>query len=200
MTVLLVLLSLHLSADSVPDPLSPLLAKLEDASMLGGRFVRTDRWALTLEEDTTRGVFSLCEPDLFLLDYSQPEGRRAGYDGSRLYTVEPESEQVVVFSSGGPGSFLHRMRSYADSGRVTAVESRGDSVEVTLEGDLGKGLRRVEVGFFLGDSLPYLFASTDANGNTTTYRLDGVHTSSQPDPDALEMVVPEGFEIVVSEG
>jgi outer membrane lipoprotein-sorting protein len=200
MVLLLLLLSIRLSAQALPDPLDPLLARLEQASMLVGSFVRTDHWALTMQNETSRGEFSLCEPDLFLLDYFEPEGRMAGYDGERLYTVEPESRQVVIFSSGGPGSFLHRMRAYADSGRVAEVEIRGDSVEVTLEGELGRGIRRIEVGFLLSDSLPYLFSSTDANGNRTTYHLDDLAISSEPDSGALQMTVPDGYEIVRSEG
>lgn len=183
-----------LSSPSPEAPLAPLNARMETAGSLAGSFVRTDYLALTMEADTSRGEFLLASPNLFLLDFEEPEGRLMGFDGERSYTVEPATRQVVVYESRRPESFVGTLRSYGDSSMVDSMEVAGDSVTVWLEG-AGSGIRSVAAGYTLSDSLPFLYATTDANGNTITYRLHSVAAGGEPEEGAFDLQVPEGFSV-----
>lgn len=177
-------------------PLSPLLRKLEDTGYLTGSFSQTDFWALTLEEESSSGTMHLAPPDLFRLSYSCPSGSATGYDGSVLYTVEPDLRQVIVYSSGEPESFLHLLSECDDSTLCQILRSGGDSLMVRLDGDFGQGISRIEVGYTISDSLPYIFSTTDYNGNTTTYWLTGLTAASGYSEDVFGFSVPEGYEVI----
>ncbi|MBD3276845.1 MAG: hypothetical protein GF388_00950 [Candidatus Aegiribacteria sp.] len=192
----LVLLLIITAEGSAADPL---VEKMRNTVFMTGDFVQTDRWALTLEEETSSGTMYIAQPDLFLLSYSDPEGYRKGYDGSVLYTVEPDLQQVILYTSSEPGSFLHMLDRCADSTVTESVISRGDSVRVILEGDFGQGINGMEVAFTSADSLPYFFSTTDYNGNVTSYSISGVTTSETFSIEDFQLTVPEGFAVVEPE-
>lgn len=187
-------LFLALSGISPEAPLEPLNSRLEDVESLGGSFVRTDYRVLTMESDTSRGTFMLASPNLFLLDFTDPEGRLIGFDGDRSYTVEPQTSQVIVYRDQRPDTFLGTLRGYDDSSMVDSLRVRGDSVTVWLEAT-GSGIETVAAGYTLSDSLPFLYSTTDANGNTITYRLDSVRVGGAPPEGAFELEVPEGYAV-----
>ena len=177
----------------------PLVEKMRNTEFMTGDFVQTDRWALTLEEETSSGTMYIARPDLFLLSYSDPEGYRKGYDGSVLYTVEPDLEQVILYTSSEPGSFLHMLDRCTDPAVTETVVSRGDSVRVIMEGDLGQGISVMEVAFTSADSLPYYFSTTDYNGNVTSYTISGVTASNTFSIEDFQLTVPEGYAVVEPE-
>ena len=177
-------------------PLSPLLEKMGNTVFMTGSFAQTDYWALTLEEETSSGTMYIAQPDLFLLSYSEPEGSGTGYDGSVFYTLEPDLQQVLLYPSREPGSFLHLIEKCADSTVTETVQRCGDSISVKLEGDFGDGINHMEVGFTLSDSLPYLFSTTDYNGNTTIYEMWDVTTAEFYPENAFRLVVPNGYTVV----
>ncbi len=181
-------------------PLSPLLEKLSDTGYMTGSFSQTDFWALTLEEESSSGTMHLALPDLFRLSYSDPEGSATGYDGTVLYTVEPDLHQVIIYPSREPESFLHLLSQCDDSTICRTLESGDDSLIFELEGDFGQGISLMEVGFALSDSLPFLFSTTDYNGNTTTYRLWDLITSADYPAGVFSFPAPEGYEIIDPEG
>jgi outer membrane lipoprotein-sorting protein len=161
-----------------------------------GSFAQTDYWALTLEEETSSGTMYIAQPDLFLLSYSEPEGSGTGYDGSVFYTLEPDLQQVLLYPSREPGSFLHLIEKCADSTVTETVQCCGDSISVELEGDFGDGINHMEVGFTLSDSLPFLFSTTDYNGNRTVYEMWDVTTADLYPENAFQLVVPNGYTVV----
>lgn len=177
-------------------PLSPLLRKMENTEYMTGLFEQTDRWALTLQEETSDGTMHLGRPDLFRLSYSGPRGGATGYDGSVLYTVEDDIEQVIIYPSREPGSFLHLLDRCSDSTLTEVLHSGNDSLVVRLDGEFGEGITSMTVGFTLSDSLPFLFSSTDCNGNRTTYRLREVSTFDDLPDGVFALNVPEGYEVV----
>lgn len=177
-------------------PISPLLEKMRNTVFMTGSFSQTDSWALTLEEETSSGIMYIAQPDLFLLSYSEPEGSGTGYDGSVLYTIEPDLEQVLLYPSREPGSFLHLIEKCADSTVTENVQYSGDSVSVELEGDFGEGINRMSVGFTLSDSLPFLFSTTDYNGNRTAYGMRDVTTADSYAESVFQLSVPEGYTVV----
>ncbi|MBN2587910.1 MAG: outer membrane lipoprotein carrier protein LolA [Candidatus Fermentibacteraceae bacterium] len=181
-------------------PLSPLLDKLSDTGYMTGSFSQTDFWALTLEEESSSGIMHLALPDLFRLSYSDPEGSETGFDGTVLYTVEPDLRQVIIYPSREPESFLHLLSQCDDSTICRTLESGEDSLLFELEGDFGQGIRLMEVGFTLSDSLPFLFSTTDYNGNTTTYRLRDLVTSADCPDGVFSFSAPDGYEIIDPEG
>ena len=175
-------------------PMEALNHRLQSVESLRGSFVRTDYLVLTMEADTTWGTFILAPPNLFVLEFTEPEGRRIGFDGRRSYTVEPATDQVIIYEDRSPDSFLGTLRSYDDSTMVDSVRIRGDSVMVLLDG-AGRGVATVRTGYTLSDSLPFLYATTDANGNSITYRLEGVRAGGTPSEDAFGLEVPEGYAV-----
>lgn len=187
---------LMLSAVLMTSPVTPLLEKLRDTAYMTGSFQQADHWALTLEEEFSSGTMHLAQPDLFKLAYSDPPGAATGYDGSALYTVEPDLQQVLLYPSREPESFLHLLDQCSDTTLSRVVESRDDSLLVALEGDFGEGINRIEVGFTLSDSLPFLFATTDYNGNTTEYRIWDISTAADHPEGVFSYSVPEGYRII----
>ena len=175
-------------------PLEPLNSRLEQAEGLAGRFRRLDYRVLTMESDTSRGSFLLANPNLFLLEFTDPSGRRMGFDGTDSYTVEPSSRQVMIYSGQRPSSFLGTLGAYRDSSLVDSVSVAGDSVTVWLEGH-GGGIRTVVAGYTLSDSLPFLYATEDANGNRITYLIDSVRVSGPVDLPAFALDIPEGYAV-----
>jgi len=185
-----------LFATTATSPVNPLLEKMRNTVFMTGSFVQTDEWALTLEEETSSGTMYIAQPDLFLLSYSEPAGSETGYDGSVLYTIEPDLDQVFLYPSGEPGSFLHLIEKCADSSVTETTLYSGDSVTVELAGDFGEGINRMKVGFTLSDSLPFFFSTTDYNGNMTSYEMREVTTADSYPEDTFQLVVPDGYAVV----
>jgi len=176
--------------------LSPLLEKMRNTVLMTGSFSQTDFWALTLEEETSSGIMYLSHPDLFLLSYTEPYGSAIGYDGSILYTIEADLQQVLLYPSGEPGSFLHMLEKGDDTTISEILQFSDDSMTVLLEGDFGDGINRMRVGFTLSDSLPFLFSTTDYNGNRTEYRIWDLTVDDSCPENIFQLVVPDGYTIV----
>ncbi|MCK5116410.1 MAG: outer membrane lipoprotein carrier protein LolA [Candidatus Aegiribacteria sp.] len=176
--------------------LNPLLEKMKNTVFMTGSFIQTDSWALTLEEETSSGTMYLGHPDLFLLSYTEPAGAAMGYDGSVLYTVEADLQQVILYSSGEPGSFLHMLEKCADSTIAETLQFSGDSLIILLEGDFGEGISRMKVGFTLSDSLPFLFSTTDYNGNRTEYSIWNLTTDDYSPENVFQLIIPDGYTVV----
>ncbi|NOQ21677.1 MAG: hypothetical protein GQ565_03360 [Candidatus Aegiribacteria sp.] len=176
--------------------MNPLLEKMRNTVFMTGSFAQTDSWALTLEEETSSGTMYLGHPDLFLLSYTEPDGSAMGYDGSVLYTIEADLRQVLLYPSGEPGSFLHMLEKCADTAIAETPRLSGDSLIILLEGDFGEGISRMKVGFTLSDSLPFLFSTTDYNGNRTEYAIRDLTTDDSCPEGIFELVLPDGYTIV----
>jgi len=175
---------------------NPLLEKMRNTVFMTGSFNQTDFWALTLEEETSSGTMYLGHPDLFLLSYSEPPGAAMGYDGSVLYTIEADLQQVILYPSREPGSFLHMLEKCADTTVTETMQLNGDSLTVILEGDFGEGISSMKVGFTLSDSLPFLFSTTDYNGNRTEYTIRDLTTDDSSPEGIFQLIVPDGYTIV----
>jgi outer membrane lipoprotein-sorting protein len=192
------ILVLLITASVSASPLDPLTARLEGAAFLSGSFVQTDAWALTLEEETSTGTVFLAPPNLFLFEYSDPPGKRMGFDGENLYTVDALFEQVILYEGSAPGSFMNMLERCSDTTLVCSVEYGGDSVIVSLSGDLGEGISTMVVGYTMSDSLPWLFRTTDINNNVTSYSIREIEIQAVGPEAFFTMVVPEGFELIDS--
>ena len=138
-------------------------------------------------------------PNLFLLEYTDPAGKRMGFDGENLYTVDALFRQVILYGDSDPGSFPGMLEHFSDTTLVCSVETDGDSVVVSLTGDLGEGISSMVVGYTASDSLPWLFSTRDLNGNVTSYSVCGVEIESSTPDGFFTMVVPPGFELIDSE-
>ena len=177
-------------------PLEPLLEKMQNATFMTGFFSQTETWALTLEEEISSGTMYIAHPDLFLLKYTDPQGAGTGYDGSCFFTIEPDIRQVIIYPGREPGKFLHMIEKCADSSAAETVEYNNDSLFVLLEGDFGEGIVRMIVGFTASDSLPFLFGTTDVNGNCTSYRMWNIEIESSIPEGIFDMVVPDGYTVI----
>ncbi|MEN8208024.1 MAG: outer membrane lipoprotein carrier protein LolA [Candidatus Fermentibacteria bacterium] len=176
--------------------INPLLEKLRNTEFLTGSFTQTDFWALTLEEEISSGTLYLGHPNLFLLSYTEPAGAAKGFDGSVLYTIEADLQQVILYTSGEPGSFLHILEQSSDTTVTESVQMEGDSLIVLLEGDFGEGISRMKVGYTLSDSLPFLFCTTDYNGNRTDYSIWNLTTAVTCPENTFQLILPDGYTVV----
>ena len=177
-------------------PVDPVLERLAGAGMLEAVFTQSDHWALTLVDEESSGTVYLGPPNLFRLVYSEPAGRSLGFDGSDLYTIEPEASQVLIHRTGEPGSFLALLEEARDPEVVTMTQQSGDSVLIALEGDFGEGITEMSVGYTVSDSLPYLFETIDCNGNSTTWEFSSFTVHSCLDQSLFDLEVPEGYELL----
>jgi len=191
------LLVLSLTGSSALDPI---VERIGGAGYLTGSFTQIDRWALTQEEETSTGTLRLANPNLFLLEYDDPEGWCSGFDGEMLYTVEPDVRQVILYPYEEPGSFLHFVERASASSGTETVEVSGDSILVSVTGDLGEGITALRVGYTESDGLPWLFETTDANGNRTTYLMSALEIHDSAPAGIFDLEVPEGFVVVSPEG
>jgi len=177
-------------------PAACMLDKLEAASLLEAGFEQTDFWALTRETEVFTGTLVLSRDGRFLLDYSDPGGRRMGFDGEALYTVDPLYRQVLIDSSSQPASFTALLESIRDP-EVPAVSScSGDTVFVVMDGPTGQGISRMEFCFLSSDSLPRGLSTFDQNGNWSRWRLTGVSVSDDTPGSVFELVTPAGYEVL----
>ncbi|MCK5065068.1 MAG: outer-membrane lipoprotein carrier protein LolA [Candidatus Fermentibacteraceae bacterium] len=177
-------------------PLDPLLEKMQNTIFMSGSFTQTDLWALTLEEEISSGIMYIAHPDLFLLKYTDPQGAGTGYDGSYFYTIEPDIQQVIIYPGREPGNFLHMIEKCADSSAAETLEYNNDSLLVLLEGDFGEGIIRMKVGYSISDSLPFLFGTTDVNGNSTSYQMWDITIDNNIPDNIFNMVIPDGYSVV----
>ncbi len=179
--------------------LDPLTSKLSNTVFLTGSFTQTETWALTRETETTRGSLDLAHPNLFRLEYSDPRGRVTGCDGVRVYTIEPLSNEIVVYGESGPEGFLHLLNRADDDGMLIEGTSAAGLVTVSVTGDLGGGVIGMEVCFAMADSLPVRFATTDVNGNETAWELSGLEAHDSLPVGCFVMEVPDGYTVVSGE-
>jgi outer membrane lipoprotein-sorting protein len=176
--------------------LDPVVEKLKQGCMFEADFLQTDIWALTREEEYSLGHLFITFPDLFLLDYSDPDGRKLGFDGEFLYSIEPDAEQVLIYEAGEAGSFLYMLESCSDQEFPESYSQSGDSVCVILSGDLGQGITRIEMIYGTVDSLPIWFLTEDINGNINSYRFSNFVQSAVSPEDVFPLIVPNGYQIV----
>ncbi len=188
--MVIILLSLVVSTLS----LEPLTEKLESMEYLTGSFIQTDYWALTLDSEVSGGTLHLAHPNLFLLEYDDIPGRATGCTGSGVFTVDPEFMEILVYS-GTPTGFLHILSTPAEGGSSAEYRLDGDSLTVIMTGDFDGGITGITAGYTLSDSLPYLLATEDSNGNTTTWELTGLSTSGSP-PDVFSLPDLPGYVLV----
>lgn len=176
--------------------LDPLTSKLEDTVFLTGSFIQTETWALTRETETACGSLGLAHPNLFRLEYSDPAGRVTGCDGTRVFTIEPLNDEVVVYGESGPEGFLHLLSRADDDGMVIEGNSSSGMVAVSVRGDLGGGISGMEVCYSMSDSLPTTFSTSDVNGNETVWALSGLEVHGSVPRDFFSLEVPEGYSVV----
>jgi outer membrane lipoprotein-sorting protein len=174
--------------------LQPLSLRLESAVYLTGSFVQTDYWALTLDSETSAGTMHLAHPNLFLLQYDNSDGEAMGCDGINVFTVDPVFQEVLVYS-GSPAGFLHILSSISESDCISAASENGDSVTVTATGEFDDGITQITAGYTLSDSLPFLFSTTDANGNSTSWSISGIEIGDSV-PDIFTVPAPDGYSVV----
>lgn len=184
------------AACAASGPACGMLEKLGSASLLSADFSQSDYWALTRETESSAGRLLLARDGRFLLDYADPEGRRMGFDGSVLYTVDPLYMQVLLDPSSEPASFTALLESAGDPGLATDSRINGDTVFVDMEGEIGQGISRMSFCFLMSDSLPRMLSTFDGNGNRSTWTLRSVEVTGADPGSAFDLAVPDGFEVL----
>ena len=174
--------------------LDGLRAKMETIEYLTGSFIQTDYWALTLDSEQSSGILHLARPNLFLLQYDDLEGRATGSTGDQVYTVDPEFQEILLYT-GSPAGFLHILTSGEQGSGENSSTQCGDSVTVTLSGVFDGGITTITAGYTLADSLPFLLSTVDANGNTTCWELSDLTQSDSP-ADVFRIPEIPGYAIV----
>lgn len=174
--------------------LQPLSQRLENVIYLTGIFVQTDYWALTLDSETASGTMHLAHPNRFLLQYSDFEGRAMGCTGTEVFTVDPEFDEILVYS-GSPTGFLHILSSASEDDCTTVSSESGDSITVTATGLFEGGVTEITAGYTLSDSLPFLFSTMDANGNSTSWIISDLNISDTV-PDIFSIPDLSGYTLV----
>ncbi|MCD4709035.1 MAG: outer membrane lipoprotein carrier protein LolA [Candidatus Sabulitectum sp.] len=174
--------------------LRPLSERLEDAIYLTGSFAQTDYWALTMDSEEASGTMHLAHPNRFLLQYDGSEDRVMGCTGTEVFTVDPVFSEILVYS-GSPTGFLHIL-SFASENECSVVSSQsGDSITVIASGLFEGGITEITAGYTLSDSLPFLFSTTDANGNSTSWEIADLQISDTV-PDIFFIPQLAGYSII----
>lgn len=179
--------------------LDPLTTKLSNTVFLTGSFIQTETWALTRETEATSGSLGLAHPNLFRLLYTDPPGRVTGCDGTRVYTIEPLNEEVVVYGESSPEGFLHLLTRADADGMIIEGTTAAGLCTVSVRGDLGGGVSGMEVCYTLSDSLPMTFATSDVNGNETVWVLSGLEAHDSLPRNFFVLEVPDGYTVVSGE-
>ena len=179
--------------------LDPLTTKLSNTVFLTGSFIQTETWALTRETVATRGSLGLAHPNLFRLLYTDPPGRVTGCDGTRVYTIEPISGDVLVYGESSPEGFLHLLNRADADGMIIEGTTAAGLRTVSVRGDMGGGVSGMEVCYTLSDSLPMTFATLDVNGNETVWVLSGLEAHDSLPLNYFVLEVPDGYSVVSGE-
>ncbi len=174
--------------------LQPLSERLESVTYLTGSFAQTDYWALTMDSEETSGTMHLAHPNRFLLQYDDSEGRAMGCTGTEVFTVDPVFAEILVYS-GSPTGFLHILSSASENDCSIESSQIGDSVTVIASGLFEGGVTEITAGYTLSDSLPFLFSTTDANGNSTSWAIADLQIGDTV-PDIFSIPEPAGYSIV----
>ncbi len=177
---------------STASMLQPLSSRLEQAVYITGCFEQTDYWALTLDSEVSSGSMHLAHPNLFLLQYDDSGGRAMGCNGTEVFSVDPEFEEILVYS-GSPVGFLHILSGVSE-GECNAV-CKGDSVTVTAAGQFDGGVTQITAGYTASDSLPFFFSTTDANGNSTSWKITDIEIGNSC-PDVFSVPSIPGYSVV----
>ncbi len=165
--------------------LQPLSERLEESDYLTGSFVQTEYWALTMDSEISAGTMHLAHPNRFMLQYNDSEGRAMGCTGTEVFTVDPVFLEILVYT-GAPTGFLHLLSSVAENDCTVVSAENGDSLTVTASGVFEGGVTEITAGYTLSDSLPFLFSTTDANGNSSSWTISDLETG---------IIVPDVFSI-----
>lgn len=174
--------------------LEPLTAKLESLGYLTGSFIQTDYWALTLDSESSGGMLHLSHPNLFMLEYSDVPGRITGCTGNQVFTVDPDFQEILVYS-GTPTGFLHILSTPGEDLSNQLVQQNGDSISVTISGDFDGGITEIQAGYTLSDSMPFFLSTVDVNGNSTSWQLKDL-TISDTAPDIFTIPDLPGYALV----
>lgn len=174
--------------------LQPLSRRLEGTVYLTGLFVQTDCWALTLDSEVTSGTMHLAHPNRFLLQYNNSEGRAMGCTGTEVFTVDPVFSEILIYS-GSPTGFLHILSSVSDDDCTVVSSESSDSITVTASGLFEGGVTVITAGYTLSDSLPFLFSTTDANGNSTSWTISDLQISDTV-PDIFSIPELAGYSVI----
>ncbi len=174
--------------------LQPLSERLEESVYLTGSFIQTEYWALTMDSETSSGTMHLAHPNRFLLQYNDSEGRAMGCTGTEVFTVDPVFLEILVYS-GAPTGFLHLLSSVAENDCTVISAEIGDSVTVIASGVFEGGVTGITAGYTLSDSLPFLFSTTDVNGNSTSWAISDLQTYSSV-PDVFSIPNINGYSLV----
>ena len=179
---------------AVVSQLQPLSDRLEETQYMTGSFVQTDYWALTMDSEVSSGELHLAQPNLFLLEYSDSDGRAMGCTGTEVYTVDPEFLEILVYS-GSPSGFLHLLSTASDDNADTVTSESGDSITVVASGSFEGSIVEITAGYTLSDSLPFLFSTLDSNGNSTTWTISDL-SIQEVVPDIFTVPDLEGYSVV----
>jgi outer membrane lipoprotein-sorting protein len=172
----------------------PLEARLQSVTYLTGSFIQTDYWALTMDSGESAGTMHLAHPNLFLLQYSDSEGRSMGCTGEEVFTVDPDFREILVYS-GSPTGFLHILSTASESDCSVESSQSGDSLTVIASGSFEGGITEITAGYTLSDSLPFLFSTVDTNGNSTSWFMFNLRIGNSV-PDLFSIPELPGYSIV----
>jgi outer membrane lipoprotein-sorting protein len=174
--------------------LEPLTERLSSLEYLTGNFLQTDYWALTLDSEISTGTLHLANPNLFLLEYDDIPGRVTGCTGEQVFTVDPEFQEILVYT-GSPTGFLHILSSSGEGLDTSNCIENGDSLIIVLTGEFDGGISEITAGYTLSDSLPFFLSTVDSNGNSTAWELHNLSTSDSS-PDIFSIPQLPGYALV----
>jgi len=172
---------------------------LETARQARGVFTQSVVGTSGRKPQHSSGTFAFARPGKFRWSYDKPQAQLLVSDGQKLWSFDPDLNQVTVGKLGTAlgaspaallaGDAIEDNFTLADSGANEGLEF----VEATPKARDGT-FQRVRIGF--KDRLPRVMEVRDNFGQTTTLLLDRIEVNPALSGEMFRFTPPKGADVV----
>jgi outer membrane lipoprotein carrier protein len=190
---------LLLSSTAAAAGLDQLKTFLDQTKSAKGVFVQSVSGKSGRKPQQSAGSFSLQRPGKFRWSYEKPYKTLLVSDGEKLWSHDPDLNQVVVKKLGAAlGSSPAALLAGGDLDRNFILKNAGEADGLEMVDATPKGtdssFERVRIGF--RDNLPRIMEIRDNFGQVTTLLFTEFHANPKLGADAFRFVPPPGADVV----
>lgn len=208
LVIILYLISPKAQADDISSAqiLKNVQSIYTDVKAIKARFEQTLFISLTEDTQVSKGTLLLQRPDLFHLDYSEPEPQLLISNGTKVWFYDSMMEQVIIRSAAvidptlNPLYFLMHVEDDYQSELIRSEKVAGRDcflLKLTRKSDnAADGLEEMELWISQKQWLVRQFRVFNRNGDYTTYTLFDMELNPSPDTSKFEFSIPPGIEII----
>lgn len=172
---------------------------LKNTPQARGSFTQTVSAKSGRKPQESSGTFAFSRPGKFRWNYDKPYAQLLVSDGKRLWSYDPDLNQVTVRSLGEAvgaspaallaGEALEDNFTLVDGGSAEDMQFV-EAVPASKEGSF----QRVRIG--LKGELPIFMEVLDNFGQKTVVRFSRIEAMAQPDPDQFKFTPPKGADVI----